>query len=102
MPSKDYLMLRSAQRARLEARTASLQLIFWCVNQFPDSLLRRCDGIFEVSIGTPSPDESCEWVETLEAAGLADLSTDILDETGEFIHARAYPAGSYDERTPLM
>jgi hypothetical protein len=43
MPSKDYLMLRSAQRARLEARTASLQLIFWCVNQFPDSLLRRCD-----------------------------------------------------------
>jgi hypothetical protein len=28
MPSKDYLMLRSAQRARLEARTASLQLIF--------------------------------------------------------------------------
>jgi hypothetical protein len=51
MPSKDYLMLRSAQRAcprpelgaRLEARTASLQLIFWCVNQFPDSLLRRED-----------------------------------------------------------
>jgi len=37
MPSKDYLMLRSAQRARHEARTASLQLIFWCVNQFPDS-----------------------------------------------------------------
>jgi hypothetical protein len=64
--------------------------------------LRRCDRIFEVSIGTPSPDESCEWVETLEAAGLADLSTDILDETGAFIHARAYPAGSYDERTPLM
>jgi len=43
MPSKDYLMLRSAQRARLEARTASLQLSFWCVNQFPDSLLRRDD-----------------------------------------------------------
>jgi hypothetical protein len=62
----------------------------------------RCDGIFDVSIGTPSPDESCEWVETLEAAGFADLSTDILDETGEFIHARAYPAGSYDGRTPLM
>jgi hypothetical protein len=41
MPSKDYLMLRSAQRARLEARTASLQLIFWCVNQFPDSLHHR-------------------------------------------------------------
>jgi hypothetical protein len=39
MLSKGSLMLRSAQRARLEARTASLQLIFWCVNQFPDSLL---------------------------------------------------------------
>jgi hypothetical protein len=28
MPSKYCLMLRSAQQARLEARTASLQLIF--------------------------------------------------------------------------
>jgi len=37
MLSKDYLMMRSAQRARLEARTAPRQLIFWC-NQFPDSL----------------------------------------------------------------
>ena len=26
----------------------------------------------------------------------------ILDETGAFIHAMAYRAGSYDERTPLM
>jgi len=33
---------------------------------------------------------------------LADLSTDILDETGEFVHAMPYRAGSYDERTPLM
>jgi hypothetical protein len=33
---------------------------------------------------------------------LADLSTAILDETGTFIHAMAYRAGSYDERTPLM
>jgi predicted nucleotidyltransferase len=33
---------------------------------------------------------------------LADLSTDILDETGEFIHAMLYRAGSYNERTPLM
>ena len=33
---------------------------------------------------------------------LADLGTDILDETGEFVHAMPYPAGSYDERTPLM
>jgi predicted nucleotidyltransferase len=33
---------------------------------------------------------------------LADLSTAILDETGAFIHAMPYRAGSYDERTPLM
>jgi predicted nucleotidyltransferase len=33
---------------------------------------------------------------------LADLSTDILDKTGEFVHAMPYPAGSYNERTPLM
>ena len=34
---------------------------------------------------------------------LADLSTDILDETGEFIHAMPYRAGFYnDERMPLM
>jgi uncharacterized protein len=33
---------------------------------------------------------------------LADLSTDILGDTGEFVHAMPYRAGSYDERTPLM
>ncbi len=33
---------------------------------------------------------------------LADLSTEILDETGEFIHAIPYRAGSYDDRTSLM
>jgi uncharacterized protein len=33
---------------------------------------------------------------------LADLSTQILDEMGEFIHAMPYSAGSYVERTPLM
>jgi predicted nucleotidyltransferase len=34
---------------------------------------------------------------------LADLSTAILDETGEFIHAMPYRAGSYnDEPMPLM
>ena len=43
MPSKDYLMLRSAQRARLEARTASPQFFFRRLGQFPDSLLRRED-----------------------------------------------------------
>jgi predicted nucleotidyltransferase len=34
---------------------------------------------------------------------LADLSSAILDETGAFIHAMAYPAGCYDDpRMPLM
>jgi predicted nucleotidyltransferase len=34
---------------------------------------------------------------------LADLSTAILEDDGEFIHAMAYPAGSYnDPRLPLM
>ena len=33
---------------------------------------------------------------------LADLSTDIIGETGEFVHAMPYRADAYDERTPLM
>jgi predicted nucleotidyltransferase len=33
---------------------------------------------------------------------LADLSTDIIGETGEFVHAMPYRAGAYNERTPLM
>ncbi len=33
---------------------------------------------------------------------LADLSTDILDDTGKFVHAMPYRAGAYEERTPLM
>ena len=33
---------------------------------------------------------------------LADLSTDLIGETGEFVHAMPYAAGAYDERTPLM
>ena len=33
---------------------------------------------------------------------LADLSTKIIEETGEFVHAMPYRAGAYNERTPLM
>jgi predicted nucleotidyltransferase len=33
---------------------------------------------------------------------LADLSTALLADTGEFVHAMAYRAGSYNDRTPLM
>ena len=33
---------------------------------------------------------------------LADLSTAILEDDGPFIHAMAFRAGSYNDRTPLM
>ncbi len=33
---------------------------------------------------------------------LADVSTAILEETGEFIHAMPYRADAYDGPTPLM
>jgi predicted nucleotidyltransferase len=33
---------------------------------------------------------------------LADLCTDILEETGAVIHALPCPAGSYEDRTSLM
>jgi len=37
-----------------------------------------------------------------EIERLAAIETDILAETGAFIHATPYRAGSYRERTPLM
>jgi len=37
-----------------------------------------------------------------EIERLAAIETDILAETGAFIHAPPYRAGSYRERTPLM
>src|SRR4051812_20199630 len=33
---------------------------------------------------------------------LADISTEILDDEGKFVHAMAYSAGAYRDRTPLM
>jgi hypothetical protein len=33
---------------------------------------------------------------------LADVSSSIVDETGDVVHAMPYPAGAYKERTPLM
>jgi predicted nucleotidyltransferase len=38
----------------------------------------------------------------VEMDRLADLSTGILDETGEFFHVMPYRADAYSERTPLM
>ncbi len=33
---------------------------------------------------------------------IIDVTTDILEDTGAFIHAAPYRAGAYRERTPLM
>jgi predicted nucleotidyltransferase len=33
---------------------------------------------------------------------LAELSTELIAETGELVHAMPYEAGAYDQRTPLM
>jgi predicted nucleotidyltransferase len=33
---------------------------------------------------------------------LADLSTEIMGDTGEFVHAMQYRSNAYEERTPLM
>jgi len=58
----------------------------------------RADSDYDVAV--VHNDLTDRWP---ELDRLADLSTDILDETGEFIHAMPYPAGSYnDERMPLM
>jgi len=37
-----------------------------------------------------------------EARRLSAIETDILAETGAFIHSMPYAAGSYRQRTPLM
>ena len=39
---------------------------------------------------------------TAEMKRLAEVVTEILYSDGGFIHAMPHPAGSYNERTPLM
>jgi hypothetical protein len=39
------------------------------------------------------------WAETKQ---LADISTAILIDTDEFVHAMPFRAGAWNERTPLM
>lgn len=57
----------------------------------------RADSDYDVAVFLR--DLTDRWC---ELDRLADLSTDLLDETGEFVHAMPYRAGSYNERTPLM
>lgn len=37
-----------------------------------------------------------------EADRIAGIASDLMDETGAFVHAMPYRAGAYQERTPLM
>jgi predicted nucleotidyltransferase len=57
----------------------------------------RPDSDFDVAVFLRDMDDR-----GAELNRLADLSTDFINETGEFVHAMAYRAGAYDERTPLM
>jgi predicted nucleotidyltransferase len=60
--------------------------------------------------GDPHPDSDYDVAVFLrdltdrwhEARRLSAIETDILAETGAFIHAMPYRAGSYRQRTPLM
>jgi hypothetical protein len=54
MPSIFYLMLRSARRARLDARTALLQCSLTRFAQFADSLFRGGDDTDDIEQGVPT------------------------------------------------
>jgi predicted nucleotidyltransferase len=57
----------------------------------------RADSDYDVAVFLSNmPDRFAELYR------LADLSTDILGDTGEFVHAMPYRSSAYDERTPLM
>jgi uncharacterized protein len=57
----------------------------------------RSDSDFDIAVFLREmPDRAAELNR------LADLSTEILYDSGECIHAMPYRAGAYNERTPLM
>lgn len=57
----------------------------------------RPDSDYDVAVFLK--DYTDRWV---EADRIADATTNILEETGEFIHAMPYRAVQYNERSPLM
>lgn len=57
----------------------------------------RPDSDYDVAVFLHDMPE--RWAEVKR---LADLSLGLLDDTGELIHAMPFPAGSHEERTPLM
>ena len=57
----------------------------------------RPDSDYDVAVFLKGLDSRWE-----EADRIADAATQIMDETGAFVHAMPYPAGAWRERTPLM
>lgn len=57
----------------------------------------RPDSDYDVAVFLRDMDDRFK-----ELDRLAHVSTDLIDATGEVIHALAYGAGAYNERTPLM
>jgi predicted nucleotidyltransferase len=57
----------------------------------------RPDSDYDIAVFLT--DLSERWREADKIAGLA---TDVMEQTGFFIHAMPYRAGAYRERTPLM
>ncbi|WP_428492213.1 nucleotidyltransferase domain-containing protein [Rhodopila sp.] len=57
----------------------------------------RAESDYDVAVFLSNMDDR-----GVELYRLADLSTEIIDQTGEFVHAMPYRAGAYDERTQLM
>lgn len=57
----------------------------------------RPDSDYDVAVFLRNMDDRFR-----ELDRLAHLSDDLMDETGDVVHAMAYRAGAYDDRTPLM
>ena len=57
----------------------------------------RPDSDYDIAVFIRDPDA---WFD--EIVRLADLGTDILMDTGAVISAKPFPAGAYNEPSPLM
>lgn len=57
----------------------------------------RPDSDYDVAVFLKTLDD--RWG---EADRIANIATEIMDRTGAFIHAMPYPAGTHQDRTPLM
>ena len=55
------------------------------------------DSDYDVAVFLRDMDD--RWTEIKR---IADISTEILIDTNEFVHAMPFPAGSWNDRTPLM